>query len=186
MERRRCADAADAQGRGMTNERPKRKAIPDRIKLESVLAQDGLCAHCKQRLGRLADIEFDHRPALVNRDVNDAGTDYVPAQLDPGFIQAVHAVPCHRERTIGRGGEKRTTVAGSDIHIRDKTKRLVEKRVAREAKAANLIEPNSDISGYSDIATHGNSGNSKPKRKIQSASRWPPKKPKVPYRRRGV
>lgn len=165
------------------SERPKRKAIPDRIKLEAVLAQDGLCAHCKQRLGRLADIEFDHRPALVNRDVNEAGTDYVPPQLDPEFIQAVHEVPCHRERTIGRGGEKRTTVAGSDIHIRDKTKRLVEKRLAREATASNLIEPISELSA---VAKKPKSGNSPNKRKIQSASRWPPKKPKVPYRRRGV
>ena len=170
----------------MAEDRPKRKAISDRIKLQAVLAQDGLCAHCKQRLGKLTEIQFDHRPAIINRDVNEAGTDYVPAQLDPEFIQAVHAVPCHRERTIGRGGEKRTTVAGSDIHIRDKTKRLVAKREAREAEAANLIEPNSEIDSNYGIAKTGKSVNPKPKRKIQGRSAWPPKKPKVPYRRRGV
>jgi hypothetical protein len=164
-------------------ERPKRKAIPDRIKLEAVLAQDGLCAHCKERLGKLTEIQFDHRPALINRDVNEVGTDYVPPQLDPEFIQAVHAVPCHRERTVGRGGEKRTTVAGSDIHIRDKTRRLIEKRLAREATAPNLIDP---ISELEPVAKKLKSGNSRNKRKLQSANRWPPKKPKVPYRRRGV
>jgi 5-methylcytosine-specific restriction endonuclease McrA len=167
----------------MATERPKRKAIPDRIKLEVVLRQDGRCPHCGERLGPLTGLNFDHRPAIINRDVNEDGTDYVPPQLDPEFIQAVHEVPCHRERTIGRGGEKRTTVAGSDIHIRDKTKRLVEKRLAREATASNLIEPISELSA---VAKKPKSGNSLNKRKIQSASRWPPKKPKVPYRRRGV
>jgi hypothetical protein len=164
-------------------ERPKRKAIPDRIKLEVVLRQDGRCTHCGERLGTLAVTQFDHRPSIINRDVNEDGTDYVPPQLDPEHIEAIHGVPCHRERTVGRGGEKRTTVAGSDIHIRDKTRRLVEKRLAREATAPNLIDP---ISELEPVAKKPKSGNSPNKRKLQSANRWPPKKPKVPYRRRGV
>lgn len=173
-------------------ERPKRKAIPDRIKLEVVLRQDGRCPHCGERLGPLSGLNFDHRPAIINREVAEDGTDYVPPQLDPEHIQAVHEIPCHRERTIGRGGEKRTTVAGSDIHVRDKTKRLVEARLKREqAAAVGIQEPEiigeiSEIASNSDIAKFGKSGKPKPKREIRSANRWPPKKPRVPYRRRGV
>lgn len=179
----------------MAGERPKRKAIPDKIKLEVVLRQDGRCTHCGERLGPLTGLNFDHRPAIINRDVNEAGTDYVPPQLDPEFIEAIHEVPCHDERTAGRGGERRITTAGSDIHIRDKTQRLRDARLAREAKAAEaaamiraptIIDENSDIPPNSDIAKFRKSANSKPKREIRSANRWPPKKPRVPYRRKGV
>lgn len=33
-------------------------------------------------------------------------------------------IPEHREKTFGKGGEKRATTAGSDIHVIAKTKRL--------------------------------------------------------------
>jgi hypothetical protein len=170
-------------------DRPKRKNIPDKIRLEVVLMQDGRCPHCKERLGPLSGLNFDHRPAIINREVNEAGTDYIPPQLDPEYIQAIHEIPCHRERTIGPGGERRTTVAGSDIHIRDKIKRLERKRKeseARQAAAAEIIEPNPEITEAPVIAKFGKSVSLKSKRPIQSANRWPPKKPKTPYRRRGV
>jgi hypothetical protein len=168
-------------------ERPKRKAIPDRIKLQVVLRQDGRCPHCGERLGPLSGLNFDHRPAIINRPVNEDDTDYVPPQLDPEYIEAIHELPCHRERTIGRGGEKRITTAGSDIGIRDKTRRLVEAREAREAKASNLISPNYDDAEKTDIAEIQKSRNDRsPKRKLRSANRWPPKKIRQPYRRKGV
>lgn len=105
--------------------RPKRKAIPVAVKLESVLRLDGKCPHCSERLGDLKGLNFDHRPALINRSVNEAGTDYVPPQLDPEFIEPMH-IDCHKQRTFGPGGEKRITTAGSDIGIRDKVDRLSE------------------------------------------------------------
>lgn len=171
----------------MSAERPKRKAIPDRIKLEVVLHQNGLCPHCGERLGALKDLNFDHRPAIINRDVNAAGTDYVPAQLDPEFIQAIHILPCHRERTIGRGGEKRTTTAGSDIGIRDKTKRLVEKRLAREAeiKKEFIFVANSEIDEIQELPSIRTQ---KIKSKIPSRPR-PQRKPQARatgYKRKGV
>lgn len=113
----------------MSTDRPKRKAIPDKVKLKVVLLaverNQGRCPHCKQHLGELSGLNFDHRPALINRAVNEAGTDYVPAQLDPEFIEPLH-IDCHKVRTFGPGGEKRITTAGSDIHTRDKTDRLSE------------------------------------------------------------
>lgn len=103
--------------------RPRRKAIPDRLKLEVTLKQGGRCKACGEKLHELADTQFDHRPALVNRNVNAEGSDYIPPQLDPEHIQALH-VDCHRVRTSGRPA----TTAGSDIHIRDKTKALQEQQ----------------------------------------------------------
>lgn len=113
-------------------DRPKRKAIPDAVKLRAVLRVEGRCPHCGERLGDLAGLQFDHRPALINRDVAEDGGDYVPAQLDPEFIEPLH-VKCHDIRTNGPGGEKRITTAGSDKHTRDKTRRLAE-RGARQSR----------------------------------------------------
>ncbi len=109
-------------------DRPKRKSIPDRVKLQVVLQQDGRCPACGERLGALDTLNFDHRPAIINRPVNEDGTDYVPPQLDPEHIEAIHTKPCHDIRTNGPGGEKRITTAGSDKHIARKTKRLAEQR----------------------------------------------------------
>jgi hypothetical protein len=176
----------------MATERPKRKAIPDRIKLEVVLRQDGRCPHCSEKLGPLKDLNFDHRPAIINRDVNEAGTDYLPAQLDPEFIQAIHVLPCHRERTIGRGGEKRTTTAGSDIGIRDKTKRLVEKRLAREAEVEKELNCEDDNPEIRLIAKSKKSLSNKSRNsagRIKSAGFRPPARKQARatgYKRKGV
>lgn len=136
-----------------------------------IVVEQARCPLCDQKLGALENLDFDHEWALVN-----GGAD----TLDN--LRAVHR-DCHKLKTHGNGATNR----GSDRGEAIKTKHLVEKRIAREAAAASkLIEANSDISDYSDIANYGNSGNSKPKRKIQSASRWPAKKVRPPYRRRGV
>lgn len=107
--------------------RPKRKAIPDKTKLEVVIRQEGKCKACGNKLFELKDTRFDHRPALVNRNVALDNLDYDPPQLDPNFIEALH-VDCHDKRTFGPGGEKRITVAGSDLHIRDKTRNLQQQQ----------------------------------------------------------
>lgn len=159
------------------SDRPKRKAIPDKVKLEVVLQQDGRCPFCEERLGPLTGLNFDHRPAIINRDVNEAGTDYVPPQLDPGHIQAVH-VDCHKQRTFGPGGEKRITTAGSDTHIRDKTRYLA----AGHAEFISRILAKTSGSN-SDIPP-----NSKPKSKFGKRP-FPPAKRKgraSAYRRKGV
>lgn len=112
---------------GEERPRPRRKAIPDGVKLKVVVRQVGRCKDCNGKLAELECVEFDHRPAIINREVNEAWTDYVPAQLDPEYIFA-RCGDCHDKRTNGPGGEKRITTAGSDKHIRDKTKALQEQQ----------------------------------------------------------
>lgn len=107
--------------------RPRRKTIPDRLKLEIVLRQDGKCKDCGKRLGELKDIQIDHRPSLINRNLSEDKSDYDPPQLDIEFLNALH-IHCHDIRTNGIGGERRITTAGSDKHIRDKTKALQEQQ----------------------------------------------------------
>jgi len=43
-------------------------------------------------------VDFDHHPPLELRNLNDEGTDYEPAQLDPDYLFALRR-PCHREKT---------------------------------------------------------------------------------------
>lgn len=117
---------SDQQQHEGVHPRPKRKAIPDKVKLKSILIHGGRCKDCRTAFGELSQIEFDHRPAIVNRIVNAEGTDYIPPQLDPEYIYP-RCDNCHDKRTAGPGGEKRITVAGSDIGIRDKTRRLIAK-----------------------------------------------------------
>lgn len=160
-------------------DRPKRKAIPDKVKLEAVLRSvernQGRCPHCKERLGDLTGLNFDHRPALINRDVNAAGTDYVPAQLDPEFIEPMH-IDCHKVRTFGPGGEKRITTAGGDIHTRDKVDRLVEGR--EEFCRALLAKSKPKKSSTGQQRTPGGLPRNKPQRSASTKSA----KTKIAYR----
>jgi len=94
--------------------RPARKAIPDRIKLEIYIRQMGRCADTGQRLASIWRCEFDHRPPLALRAIADDGSDFVPAQLDPDYIAALHP-DAHRAKT----SEDQTRIA--------KAKRLAAK-----------------------------------------------------------
>lgn len=115
--------------------RPKRKAIPTSVKTEVIRRQRACCAECKQPLWPSDPTEYDHRPSLILRLVNAAGTDYEPPQNDPDHIEALHA-PCHQKRTTGRkpGAERTVTTLGSDIHLKSKFNRL-EGRTKKRPKA---------------------------------------------------
>ena len=103
--------------------RPKRKAIPQWVKSYVNTAQRGRCLECGDLLG--PDKQFDHRPALILRKINEDGTDYIPPQNDPHFIEALHD-RCHLERTTGRkrDAERTVTTKGSDIYLKAKFDRL--------------------------------------------------------------
>jgi 5-methylcytosine-specific restriction endonuclease McrA len=105
--------------------RPKRKAIPRRVKLDVLDRQLYCCAECKDPFSIEAKIQYDHRPALEQRQVNRAWTDYTPPQLDPDFIDVLH-VSCHLRRTVGRapGAEKTVTIKGSDAWLAAKFRKL--------------------------------------------------------------
>lgn len=102
--------------------RPKRKAIPERVKRIVLERQHHECScKCGTTVGRGLPVEFQHAPPLAIREVNAAGTDYMPAQHDPDYIFAM--VPeCHRKETYHP--RSKATSLNSDRHAIDKTKRL--------------------------------------------------------------
>jgi 5-methylcytosine-specific restriction endonuclease McrA len=112
--------------------RPKRKAITRRVKRLVLDRQKHHCAHCRALFLMDDGMQFDHRPALEQRPVNDAGTDYIPPQLDPDFIEGLHD-PCHDERTFGRkaGAAKTVTTKGSDAWRAAKFRKLEGKNKQR-------------------------------------------------------
>lgn len=105
--------------------RPKRKAIPRSVRLEVNDRQLYCCAECKQPFTLEGKIEHDHRPPLEQREVSAEGTDYIPPQLDPDYIDGLHE-PCHLKRTTGRAPGATTTVTtkGSDSWRAAKFRRL--------------------------------------------------------------
>lgn len=107
------------------SKRPKRKSIPMTTQVLVLVRQHGQCAACGHALDE--SVEFDHRPALILRDVNSEGTDYLPPQLHTDFIEALHAT-CHLQRTVGRkpGATKTVTTKGSDAWLKKKFARLAK------------------------------------------------------------
>lgn len=97
-------------------DRPKRKAIPDRVKLIAALRRFGLV---------IGQVQFDHQPALELRPINPHTGDTIPAANDPDHIQML-LIAEHKTKTFGPGGEKRITTAGSDIGNIAKTRRLTK------------------------------------------------------------
>lgn len=110
----------------MPSNRPKRKAIPKRVKVLVRLLQNGLCG-CRKKCGAksppdgLGLVDLQHEPPLALREVNEAGTDYIPAQHDPNFLYA-ELKACHREESYHP--RSKATSIGSDRHAIDKTRRL--------------------------------------------------------------
>jgi len=80
-------------------------------KLE-IMTRQARCPRCHERLGELKGLDWDHSTPLA---LGGADT--------PENIQALHR-SCHRQKTSGRGGEKRATVADGDQHKIGKTRRL--------------------------------------------------------------
>lgn len=107
----------------MENKRPRRKAIPLKVKQAVCERQNWLClCGCGNNVGTYqhkATTRFDHTPSIFLRVVNDAGTDYVPPQNDPDFIVARCLVSDGRKTH----GGKRGTTAGSDINAIAKQRR---------------------------------------------------------------
>lgn len=95
----------------------RRKSIPDRVKLIAALRTMGLT---------IEQVQFDHNPALCFRPLNPETGDTIPPANDPNYINMI-TISEHKEKTFGRGGEKRITTAGSDIGENSRMKRLSAK-----------------------------------------------------------
>lgn len=90
----------------MSNDRPKRKAIPVRIKREVCEAQGLLCYQCREAPVHWetgSRTHMDHRPPLRLRGISNDMRDYEPAQLDPIYLDAL-CVECHKLRTFLANG----------------------------------------------------------------------------------
>lgn len=95
----------------MTNDRPKKKAIPNKLKLQIYIAHGGRCARTGEKLGHyLRDVEYNHTPPVAVRPVNAAGTDYIPPQLDPNYIEPLKP-SVHKVETNGESVEKKHLLA---------------------------------------------------------------------------
>ncbi len=122
--------------------RPKRLYIPLSVKREAARRQGGVCPcgcgtpcwkDAWRDKPRESGVEWDHHPALILRDVNEAWTDYIPPQLDPAYIVG-RCEASHLVKTSGSGG----TTAGTDIGIAKKERK-------RNKKRAGLTKPKAQI-----------------------------------------
>src|SRR5262249_10363860 len=112
--------------------RPKRKKyIPKPVRGAVLDRQNHKCAcGCNEPVGPGHPTRWDHRPPLRIRHINDAGTDYIPAQLDSDYIDAL-TPKCHDLRTYGGGA--RSTTKGTDAN-----------EIAKARRYEALAEPSDD------------------------------------------
>lgn len=111
--------------------RPKRLAVPARVKRNVLLRQEYKCA-CVARHDLEYDrsrtrgrwvVQFDHSPPIALREVSADGTDTVPPMNDPDYIFAM-SPDCHQSKTSHPRG--RHTSLDSDQHAITKAKRLAQ------------------------------------------------------------
>jgi len=112
----------------MTDTTPKRRKIPDRIKLAVALRALGVSE---------SEIDWSHEPALELRAHNDACTDWSPAQHDPGFI-FIRKKPEHAHITNKDNGTGRSD-KGAIAHARKVRKAKAKHEERMSAKAAKGI-----------------------------------------------
>lgn len=95
-------------------DRPPRKTVPVRIRR---IVCERQTWRCKCGCGDVVyaahgqGTHFDHEPALILRDINEAGDDYIPGQLDPVYLDAYANISHAKAKTSGSGA----TTAGTDI-----------------------------------------------------------------------
>ena len=121
--------------------RPRRKAIPATIKVAVLWRQAFMCkCGCGDFVGPGFPTHYDHEPALRLRAVNRAGTDYIPAQHDPAYIDA-RCPDSHRVKTHGAGA----TTAGTDI---GKIKKLRRHEPGAKTKPKRRIQSRGFSKGH--------------------------------------
>lgn len=100
----------------------RRKAIPISVKLTVAM-------RCLRKLLKADRLEFDHRPALWEREWDEEAQDTIPPANDPAFIELVTGEE-HDRRSHGNGA----TSYGSDAHNRAKEDRITGKTKAAPKK----------------------------------------------------
>lgn len=97
----------------------KRPTMTVRVKVQVVINQAGRCKATGEGLGLAEHVQFDHRPALWERQFDTTTNDTIPPSNDAGHIEAI-TTAAHDKRTHGPGGEMRITTRGSDSGNRAK------------------------------------------------------------------
>jgi hypothetical protein len=147
----------------MSTAAPRRKKIPDSIKLAVALKALG---HKDER-----GINWSHEPALQLRAINDEGTDYKPAQLDPEFI-FIRAKADHDHITFKDNGSGR-----GDLAAIAKSKRIRRKEAEHQASMADKIMTEHDrlrLQADNEIAACFGPQRKRRKTKITArANPWP-------------
>jgi len=118
-----------------------RPAIPVRVKLDSVIRQEGRCKACGEKLGVLEDTQFDHVPALQLRSWDPEEKNTVPPANSADHIEAKHK-NCHLKKTTGRKGESRKgDAANGDVPRISKIKRLSKDEAAFRQRLLEKADP---------------------------------------------
>jgi Mg-chelatase subunit ChlI len=127
-----------------------RKPIPNKVKLE-VIARE---------------FDFDHDPALVNRDYDTEAGDFIPRQNDPKKITARRKAE-HAKKTYGRepGAEKTVTTRGSDVGEAARTKDI---RASEAIHQATLASKAGDYTKAAELLAAGRERKKRPQRRIPS------------------
>lgn len=118
-----------------------RKAITDKVKLKVVIRQDGKCATCGERLGKLEVTQFDHIPAVQLRIWDPEAKDTIPPSNDEGHIFAKHT-DCHAAKTFGsKNGSKR----GADVTEIARTKRIAKSTEEFRRRMLANVDPEAGV-----------------------------------------
>ena len=114
--------------------RPKRKRIPDHVKVQ-------VCLRLLRHIGflRPGAVEWDHFPALELRPINETGTDYDPPQHDPRYIQPLVKID-HALKTNGPKHDHSQGDKGKIAKVK-RQERKNEEHIQRMVDAANEAKP---------------------------------------------
>lgn len=103
--------------------RPKRKAVPQYVRLIVAERQGGVCkCGCGTPIwtGKKCNVQWDHEPALRLRDIDVVAGDYIPPQHDPRYLDGL-CRDAHQAKTNGTGA----STAGTDTgKIKKERKRM--------------------------------------------------------------
>lgn len=145
-----------------------RRNIPVVVKLQAMwrAIANGSLPDPKEVTIACRDLEFDHNPALMDRDYDlDAG-DFLPPQNDPDHIDAKIGAD-HDFKTFGRkpDAEKTVTTRGSDVGEAAHRRAVVDSEKLHAAKMASKA---GDYKEAAEILATARPRVKKPKRKIPS------------------
>jgi hypothetical protein len=116
-----------------------RRSMPVAVKLQALwrAIANGSLPNPQEVTIDASDLEFDHRPPLLERDYDEEAGDFMPPQNDPDYIDAKIGAD-HDFKTFGRraGAERTVHTRGSDVgeaaHIKHRhdSEKLHEARMA--------------------------------------------------------